>query len=289
LIMNLESIGGFGRIGANGLSATTATPGSDVVPDRELERHEHSHEHGRGSFSRVGALGQAMSEAFEALGVALPNKFDGAHGKGRGSSNPGTIEVRTLRHDLRNFMRELSDALKKEKSTVPTSPPENVSVRGSEADPRSSALGEIVLTTSTASPTLETYAGLGASNTGKPHLSAFATRLNALINEVSNGAAPEELEAAFDRLASDLKPTNTSRVAVSVGAPAISGTAGAVSAHDTGTTPVTATATTDSALSGATDAEFNLKNLLVQLQNALGYGSVNGPSTTVGALLNLSV
>jgi hypothetical protein len=71
--------------------------------------------------------------------------------------------------------------------------------------------------------------------------SGFANGLSALISQVSGGAAPAELQSAFDKLAADLQPVTTT---------------GTASASDSAEKPSTVT----------------LQKLLDQVQQNLGYG-----------------
>ncbi len=336
----MGNIGGFGRISVKdlaGASSVSVTQGQ--AQSKQSAKVEHSEDEHRGhGRHRNGGLGPAMTQALDALGVSLPSKFGGAEGGERGESNPGRVESRTLRHDLRKFMHELSDALRNERpggttmvaaDTITDSP-----TNGSNVATTTPFAAETALTTGVSTTQANSTANAGSPGGTSPTSQAsvpradFGSRLAALISDISKGAAPKELQDAFDRLAKDLMPANapsgttttsgntTSAVtttgttttattttgsnvagdAVTAGAsPAISissngassNISSAVAGASTG-----ATAGTGEVSATTSSTTFTLKNLLLQLQKALGYGPVGsmGASYTpaVGSLLSIS-
>ena len=334
--MNMGNIGGFGRISVKdlaGASSVSVTHGQDQSKHRAKVEHSEDEHRGHGRH-RNGGLGPAMTQALDALGVSLPSKFGGAEGGERGESNPGSVESRTLRHDLRKFMHELFDALRNEKpggtTMVAADGITDSSTNGSTMATTTPVASETALTTGVSTTQANSTASAGSPGGISPTSQAsvpradFGSRLTALISDISKGAAPKELQDAFDRLAKDLTPasapsgttttsgggttpavttTGTTTTGSNVAGDAVTtGASSAISISSNGASS-NISSTVTSASTGATagagevsattsSTTFTLKNLLLQLQKALGYGPAGsmGASYTpaVGGLLSIS-
>ena len=173
---------------------------------------------------RGGVMGQALMHALQSMGLSVPQQgaspntqsSSGAQsGTDRDGDHDGTGAADGGKGDLRSFMHALFQAVKAEKTSSNTTP--STTTAGSKAD--------------------------------------FAGSLSALISQVSNGSAPSNLQAAFDKLATDLQP------AVATGS--TTGGAGSASA-------------------------VTLQKLLDKLQQNLGYGASSN-TFSAGSLVSEKV
>jgi len=152
----------------------TATPqvsgGTD--PDGDGDGARVHRGHGRG-----GQMQQAMMQALQSLGLSLPQP-SGSNAAGTstsdsdGDADGSTAATGHVKHDMRQFMHALFQAVKGESAA---------GAAGS-AD--------------------------GSASTGDPKTN-FAAGLSALIAQVGNGSAPTELQDAFKQLSSDLQSSGT--------------------------------------------------------------------------------
>ena len=124
-----------------------------------------------------GHVRSAVMQALQSLGLALPAPASGAASADQtattaASANAApTSGASSVKHDLRQFMHQLFEAIKAESTASASS--------------------------SNAS------AGSGASP------SNFASGLSALISQVSGGTAPASLQSAFAKLVADLQPAGS--------------------------------------------------------------------------------
>lgn len=203
-----------------GAQASAVNSASDPDGDGDGGRRAH-----RGH--RGGGMQQALDQALQSLGLAptqtgSSSASQAANGTGTDSDgdNDGTgaSASKSIRADERNFMHALFQAVKSETSASSGSTPT------SPTDPKAN----------------------------------FANGLTALISQVSSGSAPPDLQAAFDKLTTDLQ--------------AASGASGSASGSTSG------------GASGSSPSA-TLQQLLTQLQQNLGYGAA-GSATAVGNLVS---
>jgi len=164
-------------------SSNYIPPSSLVQPNQTSQVANGSDPDGDGDGGRVhkghggGHMQQALTQALQSLGLSVPqptstqpSSTSSSSTDSDGDSDGSTSGVGNVKHDMRQFMQTLFQAVKGE-STAGTS----------------STTG-----TSTSQP------------------SSFATGLSALISQVGNGSAPSNLQDAFSQLASDLQPASGS-------------------------------------------------------------------------------
>lgn len=127
-----------------------------------------------------GHMRQALTQALQSLGLSMPQGASGAASSSQASgaadgdddSGDSTSAASALKHDMRQFMHALFQAVKGGTSIDP-------SAAGSgSADPKA----------------------------------GFAAGLSALISQASSGSAPADLQSAFSKLASDLQQANPTAV-----------------------------------------------------------------------------
>ena len=147
-------------------AATPQVSGS-TDPDGDGDGARVHRGHGRG-----GQMQQAMMQALQSLGLSLPQP-SGSNAAGTptsdsdGDADGSTAATGSVKHDMRQFMHALFQAVKGE----------NTGATGS---------------------------GDGTASTGDPKTN-FAAGLSALIAQAGNGSAPTELQDAFKQLSSDLQ------------------------------------------------------------------------------------
>lgn len=148
-----------------GTSGPQLNGGQDPDGDGDAGRVHH---HGHGG----GQMRQAMTQALQSLGLAMPQQAgsstsaaSSADPDGDGDGDGSNASVSSVKHDMRQFMHALFQAVKGEDS----------------------------------SGTSATQSGSGGT------ANSFSAGLSALITQVSNGSAPAQLQDAFNNLASDLQ------------------------------------------------------------------------------------
>jgi len=175
--MNISSVS---TISVSSLTTTQAVqPNGQADADGNGDGHRMHHGHGHGG---GGAMGKAVMEAFQSLGISMPAPPQPGQGAAPGGSDPSTDSnsgrddassspMKKVGADMRNFMHALFQAVKGE------------SASGSDST------------------------GGDASQSGSMGNSAgsFASGLSALISQVSNGSAPADLQSAFDQLKTDMQ------------------------------------------------------------------------------------
>lgn len=190
-----------------------------------------------------GMMRQAVMQAFQSLGLNFPAPqtpaTTGASSStttpatgttstttsGSGSAATATTDSQTssLRDDMRQLMHTLFEAMKSAGNTTATS------------------------STTSGSSTVQAAGGAGAR---------FSSDLSALINQVSSGNVPSDLQTAFSKVVSDLQQAS----GTSSGTSSASGT-----------------------------SQATLQEFLTKLQQSLGYSAANTASSAVGNLVSTSV
>jgi hypothetical protein len=139
------------------------------------------HHHGHGG----GQMRQAMMQALQSLGLSMPQQSaSGATGSSSdrdGDGDGGNSGAGKVKHDMRQFMHALFQAVKGE--------------NGAGANESQT----------------------GASGTSN----SFSAGLSALISQVSNGSAPAPLQDAFNSLAADLQGGTNAATNGSTGTPSV--------------------------------------------------------------------
>jgi hypothetical protein len=222
-----------------------------------------------------GQVRQALIQALQSLGLTLPQRIGGnapatataaaapsttapagqaapvntatAAGQTAATDDDGDTDgsnsaLKTVRHDLRQFMHALFQAVKDAASTA----------SAAAAAPASAA---------------SATASAGAHDPK----ARFAAGLSALVAQIGSGSAPSELQQAFDKLVADLQPP---AAAATPATTATTTPATTTPAPAPAATPASTPAATADATSGAT-----LQALLIALQKDLGYGSTGAPAT----------
>jgi hypothetical protein len=165
--MNISSLSSsVPTIGSNS-SIQPGQVSSASDPDGDGDGRVHK-PHGRG-----GHMHAALTEAFQSLGLTVPDGTSASSSAGSASAGSDSSTSTSgaspaagnVKQDMHDFMHELFQAVKSESSASPT-------------------------TTD--------------SGSGGPQ-SSFADGLSALIAQVGNGSAPAGLQDAFSKLAADLQ------------------------------------------------------------------------------------
>lgn len=152
--------------------ATTPQVSGGTDPDGDGDGARVHRGHGRG-----GQMQQAMMQALQSLGLSLPQP-SGSNAAGTstsdsdGDADGSTAATGHVKHDMRQFMHALFQAVKGENTGA-------------------------------------TASGDGTASTGDPKAN-FAAGLSALIAQAGNGSAPTELQDAFKQLSSDLQSSGAS-------------------------------------------------------------------------------
>ena len=179
--MDISNLGNtmnlYSPTAAQGVSTSQVSGGG---ADGDSGRVHHGRGHGRG-----GQMQQAMMEALQSMGLAMPQQAGGAGAAGTNTSTSagggdsdgdadggGSSATSSIKNDMRQFMHALFQSIRSENSAGTTS--------ASQAS------------------------GSGDSSTN------FAAGLSALISTVSNGTAPTDLQTAFNTLAADLQASSSS-------------------------------------------------------------------------------
>jgi hypothetical protein len=172
--MNISGLGNSVMPAASVLGTSGVNPAAsgDSQGDGGRVHHGHHGHHG-------GGMRQAVLQALQSLGVSATSSSGAASSSdpdGDGDAAPaGTAATGGLKHDLRQFMQALFQAVR------------------SEASPGAAST--------------DATATSAAPATGGPRAD-FTSGLSALISQVSAGSAPSDLQSAFDKLASDLQPSS---------------------------------------------------------------------------------
>lgn len=251
-----------------GVAAPQATP----APTRRTEPREHEDESRHGQHRHAGALRDALGEAFQSLGIDLPQRQERGHrhedhhrhrdddghddehhgerralpvGQGAGPSTPVAAEGSEPPDD-------------ESQASAPASP---VTVRTVRSDLHD-FMHELVQAARSAyaATTASRPAGEDAAAAGSPPAAPgvrLAIGLSALVSQVSAGQTPPALQGAFDQLMSD--------------AAALRG----------GSTPTPEEGTPASAAP-------TLQQVLGALQQRLGYGSSANDGAAMGNTIDLA-
>jgi hypothetical protein len=215
--MNIGSVSSSNYSFLSGVQAPSSVSGTQ---DADGDSGTATAVHGGGHHHGGGRVGQAVMDALQSLGVSLPpppgaqtQSDSTTTGTSSATSAVGSTDASsstgTVRTDLRAFMHDLFQAVKGEQTS------------GS---------------------------GTTGSDPSKPGAS-FASGLSALISQVSSGAAPADLQSAFNQLTTDLQSATGGS----------SGSSGSLSSGD-GSQP-------------------NLLSFLTKLQDSLGYAASNNSAT----------
>ncbi|HVO08409.1 MAG TPA: hypothetical protein VMT83_16570 [Burkholderiaceae bacterium] len=150
--------------------------------DGQEPRVHHGHHRG-------GGMGHALTQALQDLGLSVPSNGTSSSASSSGGGNDHDADdgsVATVRHDMRQFMHALFDAVRSQAPSGTT-------------DASSSATGDAQ---------------------GKPD---FSSALSAVITQVGNGSAPSSLQSAFDQLVADLQSGGTASASAAADAGTSSG------------------------------------------------------------------